>query len=115
MSIFLKMSRARIIPSIVKKGAYTFDNKNNYSNDKTSIIGVDDCYLLGLLNSSTLDFVLHSIASTKQGGYFEYKPMYVGKLPIRQIDFNNLSGEIPPELGDLTNLEYLWLSNNSLT
>ena len=30
-----------------------------------------------------------SIASTKQGGYFEYKPMYVQQLPIRTIDFNN--------------------------
>ncbi|RKZ36189.1 MAG: restriction endonuclease subunit R, partial [Gammaproteobacteria bacterium] len=46
-------------------------------------------YLLGLLNSQVLDFVLHSIASTKRGGYFEYKPMYVQKLPIRPIDFDN--------------------------
>lgn len=27
------------------------------------------------------------IASTKQGGYFEYKPMYLSQLPIRVIDF----------------------------
>jgi hypothetical protein len=46
-------------------------------------------YLLGLLNSKALDFVIHSISSTKQGGYFEYKPMYVSKLPIYTIDFDN--------------------------
>ena len=31
---------------------------------------------------------MKTIASTKQGGYFEYKPMYVSKLPIKEIDFN---------------------------
>jgi len=45
--------------------------------------------LLGLLNSGVLDFALHSIASTKQGGYFEYKPMYIKQLPIRTIDFSD--------------------------
>lgn len=78
-----------IIPAIVQKASYTFDELSFYSNDKTSIIATDDLYLLGLLNSQVLDFVLHSMASTKQGGYFEYKPMYVQQLPIRKIDFNN--------------------------
>ncbi len=78
-----------IIPTIVQKASYAFDKSGFYSNDKTSIIASDDLYLLGLLNSQVLDFVLHSIASTKRGGYFEYKPMYVQKLPIRPIDFDN--------------------------
>ena len=54
-----------------------------YSNDKTTVIGSDDPLVLGLINSRLLDFVMHSIASTKQGGYYEYKPMYIGKLPIK--------------------------------
>ncbi len=29
------------------------------------------------------------ISSTKQGGYFEYKPMYISKLPIRTINFDD--------------------------
>ena len=80
-----------IIPAIVQKASYTFDEQGFYSNDKTSIIKTDDLYLLGLLNSQVLDFVLHSIASTSRGGYFEYKPMYVQQLPIRTIDFDNPS------------------------
>ncbi len=32
---------------------------------------------------------MHSISTTKQGGYFEYKPMYIAKLPIRTIDPND--------------------------
>ena len=78
-----------IVPAIVKDASYFLDNDKFYSNDKTSIIRTDDLYLLGLLNSRALDFALHSIASTKQGGYFEYKPMYIQQLPIRTIDFSD--------------------------
>ncbi len=78
-----------VVPCIVKSASYLFDTQGFYSNDKTTIIDTDDLYLLGLLNSKVLDFVMHQIASTKQGGYFEYKPMYLARLPIRVIDFGN--------------------------
>lgn len=71
-----------IIPAIVKAGSYAFDEAGYYSNDKTSIIAVDDLFLLGILNSKAIDFVLKSMASTKQNGYYEYKPMYVSRLPV---------------------------------
>lgn len=77
-----------IIPAIVQNASYMYDENCFYSNDKTSIIPIDDLYLLGLLNSKVPDFVMHNISSTKQGGYYEYKPMYVSQLPIRTIDFN---------------------------
>ena len=32
-----------------------------------------------------------------------------------QLPYNNLSGPIPPELGDLSNLEWLYLNNNNLS
>lgn len=80
-----------IVPAIVKSASYALDREGFYSNDKTTIISTDDLYLLGLLNSRIADFAMHSIASTKQGGYFEYKPMYLQQLPIRTIDFNNPS------------------------
>ena len=76
-----------VIPAIVKSASYSFDQTGFYSSDKTSIIPKNDYYLLGLLNSKVLDFVMHAISSTKQGGYYEYKPMYVSKLPIRTINF----------------------------
>ncbi|HQP83198.1 MAG TPA: TaqI-like C-terminal specificity domain-containing protein [Methanoregulaceae archaeon] len=78
-----------IIPAIVKSASYAYDDNHIYSNDKTSIISTNDKYLLGLLNSKVTDYVIFNIASTKQGGYFEYKPMYVSQLPIRTIDFSD--------------------------
>jgi len=80
-----------IVPAIVKSASYAFDTGGFYSNDKTSIIATDDLYLLGILNSRVSDFVMHSISSTKQGGYFEYKPMYIQQLPIRSINLTNAS------------------------
>jgi hypothetical protein len=80
-----------IVPAIVKSASYVFDKDKFYSNDKTTIITTDDLYLLGILNSKVTDLVMHSISSTKQGGFFEYKPMYLQQLPIRTINFNNPS------------------------
>jgi len=71
-----------IVPAIEKVASLTFDAESFYSNDKTTIIGSSDFYLLGVLNSRSCDFYLKSVASTKRGGYFEYKPMYISQLPI---------------------------------
>ncbi len=71
-----------IVPAIVQTASYLVDVSGFYSNDKTSIIGVDDKALLAVLNSKATDFFMHSIAATKQGGFYEYKPMYLVQLPI---------------------------------
>jgi len=75
-----------IVPAIVKSASYTLDQNSFYSNDKTSIIASADFYLLGILNSSISDFVICAISSTKRGGYFEYKPMYIQHIPIMLRD-----------------------------
>ena len=80
-----------IIPSIVKSASSTFDDTNFFTNNKTSIISSGDFYLLGILNSKISDFVIHSISSTKQGGYYEYHIMYISKIPIRTINPNDPS------------------------
>jgi len=71
-----------IVPAIVRSASYAFDTEGFYSNDKTTIIPTNDLYLVGLLNSKALEFVMHSISAARRGGYFEYKPMYLEQLPI---------------------------------
>ena len=87
---YTEFEKAKIIaPAIVQKATFAYDTEGFYSNDKTSIIPSDDLFLLGILNSKISDFVFKQIASTKQGDYFEQKPMYLSQLPIRRTDFAN--------------------------
>lgn len=42
-------------------------------------------YLLAVLNSSVGDYYIRSLGVTRNGGYFEYKPMFVEKLPVPKL------------------------------
>jgi type I restriction-modification system DNA methylase subunit/REP element-mobilizing transposase RayT len=89
---FTEFEKSKIIvPAIVQSASYLVDASGFYSNDKTSIIGVDDKALLAVLNSKATDFFMHSIAATKQGGFYEYKPMYLVQLPIPPFATRGLS------------------------
>ena len=39
-------------------------------------------YLLAVLNSKLADWYIRQLGVTRNGGYFEYKPMFVEKLPV---------------------------------
>lgn len=43
-------------------------------------------YLLAVLNSKVGDYYIRSLGVTRNGGYFEYKPMFVEKLPVPRIE-----------------------------
>ena len=88
---YAEFEKAKVIaPAIVSHAAFAFESSDFYANDKTSIICASDAFfLLGILNSSTTDRFLHLIASTKRGGYFEQKPVYLTQIPIPRLDPNN--------------------------
>jgi hypothetical protein len=46
-------------------------------------------YLLGLLNSTLLEFVYKQTTVPKAGGFYIFKTMFLKNLPIPCIDFNN--------------------------
>jgi hypothetical protein len=72
-----------VIPAIEKTVAYAPDLAGHYSNDKTTIcVSEQFKCLLAILNSSPMWWFIRSIAATKQGGFYEFKPMYVGQIPI---------------------------------
>lgn len=72
-----------IIPAIISGVSYAPDKLGHFSNDKTSICVTNEVnYLLGLLNSQLLWWFIQQIAATKQGGFYEFKPMYVSQIPI---------------------------------
>jgi hypothetical protein len=72
-----------IIPAIEKTVAYAPDTNGFFSNDKTSIVVSDDWpYLTACLNSPVSWWVAQTTYAGRQGGFYEFKPMYVGQFPI---------------------------------
>jgi adenine-specific DNA-methyltransferase len=70
------------MPDIALKSQAILDQNGNYSGDTTLIIGVDDKFLLGVLNSTVALYFYASISSTIRGGYLRYKRVYVEQIPI---------------------------------
>ena len=72
-----------LIPSMVDKPIYYYDYSSFFGNDKTTIItGKELKYICAIQNSSIAWSYMRQISSSKQGGFFEIKPMYISKLPI---------------------------------
>ena len=46
-------------------------------------------YVLGLVNSSLLDWFLHQSATQMRGGYYSYESRFIRNLPIRPINFSD--------------------------
>lgn len=78
-----------ICPSIVKHLSAAMDSDGLYSNDKTVIVGTDDYFLLGLLNSSLADFYFRKSSNELLNDHFELKPGILGNIPIRKISPTN--------------------------
>jgi len=72
-----------IVPAITNDVQYAIDYAGRFSNDKTSICVTEDPeFAAALLNSKVLWWVIRNQAATRSGGFYEFKPMYVTKLPI---------------------------------
>lgn len=67
--------------------SYAADAHGYFGNDKTNIIVTEHWkFLLAVLNSSYSWWMTKQTFSAKQGGFYEFKPMYVSQLPIPNAD-----------------------------
>ncbi|MDW9366963.1 hypothetical protein GOB34_04285 [Sinorhizobium meliloti] len=74
-----------IFPAIEDEANFAADLDGYFGNDKTNIIVSDRWrYVLAVLNSATLWWLTKQTFPGRQGGYFEFKPAYVGAVPIPQ-------------------------------
>lgn len=84
-----------LVPDIADRASFALDQGGDYT--FTSGYGItlrsdvkeSPKYILALLNSSVLDFYLKRISTTMRGGFFRYFTQFIGRLPIRRIDFSN--------------------------
>ena len=47
----------------------------------------DSSHLLGILNSQIMHYFVSQVAAVRQGGFLEFKPMYVSQISIPQTSF----------------------------
>lgn len=57
-----------------------------YSNDKSYFVPADDWFLLGLLNSSVLWWLIIRLAPFVRGCYYEVRVQYIETLPVPKVD-----------------------------
>ena len=73
------------------KGAYSYAPKGMFINAPSPFLATSNIAVLHILNSKIADYYIRSLGVTRNGGYFEYKPMFVERLPIPQIGLENLN------------------------
>lgn len=75
-----------IYPNICKQPEFTFDNSNQYTNQKCFIITKFDLSLLGILNSNLCYFLFKQILPKLRGDFFEPSYLYFKDFPILKDD-----------------------------
>lgn len=61
---------------------FAFDSTSSYVSAPANIIPTDDLFLLSVLNSPICKWWISLQAAVRSGGFLEYKPMYVGTVPV---------------------------------
>ena len=64
--------------------SYAMIQDNSFINASSPMIVPASKFLLAVLNSKIADYYIRQLGVTRNGGYFEYKPMFVEKLPVPQ-------------------------------
>ena len=85
-----------LIPDIAARASFALDEKGDYA--FTSGYGItfkrsvaeSPKYVLGLLNSTLLDWYLKHVSTTLRGGFFRYFTQFVEQLPIRPVNFSKV-------------------------
>lgn len=68
---------------------FTYTEEPFIINAPSPMITVGTKYLVAILNSKLADWYIRQLGITRNGGYFEYKPMFVEKMPIPVIEKDN--------------------------
>ena len=72
-------------------GSYSRVPEGVFINAPSPFIATSNISVLHVLNSKLADYYIRSLGVTRSGGYFEYKPMFVGKCPIPPTGLDELN------------------------
>jgi methylase of polypeptide subunit release factors len=71
-----------VFPDIAKDPRFTLDVGGHYISNTAYTIPTDDLYLLGVLNSSTVEDLYRTMSAQIRGGYLRFFTHYVERIPI---------------------------------
>ncbi|MBU1183487.1 MAG: Eco57I restriction-modification methylase domain-containing protein [Pseudomonadota bacterium] len=77
---------------------FSFENTGFHVNAPSPLIVSDSLYLLGILNSRICHYLVFNSAAERQGGFVEFKPMYISPLPIPEPPENEKISEIVSQI-----------------
>jgi hypothetical protein len=78
-------------PDVCEKPEFTLDENGWYLNKTCFMITVPDKYLLGILNSSVIHFIIKWIIPELRGGFYTLGRIYLETFPIPTTDTTNPS------------------------
>ena len=81
------------------KASYAIAPEGFFVNAPCPMIVPANRYILAILNSKIADYYIRKLGVTRNGGYFEYKPMFIEQLPVPFI-----SSELQKQFDEATNL-----------
>ena len=64
------------------RGSYAMAPENMFINAPACMIMPGSRYLLAVLNSKVADYYIRNLGVVRNGGFFEYKPMFVEQIPV---------------------------------
>jgi len=71
-----------VYPIISKEVRFSIDSDGRYINDKAFLIPAADWYLVGVLNSDSVQRWVVETLSPLRGGYYEFRAVYMETIPI---------------------------------
>ena len=71
-----------VYPDIAKKPEFAYDTTGAYGGNTTYILPTEKLFLLGVLNSITVEFFYSQISSSIQSDYLRFIATYMAQVPI---------------------------------
>ncbi|MDW8277514.1 MAG: TaqI-like C-terminal specificity domain-containing protein [Anaerolineales bacterium] len=68
--------------NLTTQSNFSFAESGFYISAPANLVVSSSSYLLGILNSKIAEFWVSQSGAQRQGGFLEYKPMYVSPIPI---------------------------------
>ncbi|NPV61317.1 MAG: N-6 DNA methylase [Methanotrichaceae archaeon] len=99
-----QLSPKIVYPSVSSECRFTLDDDKIIVDKTCYFLSSDSKYLISILNSKLIFFIVRQFGAERRGGYYEFLGQYVSQLPIRRISFTTPEPErsaLVQELKDL--------------